>query len=354
MKKLSDFYNLVTPPKAGDLIEGTILKREKMALFVNLEPVGIGIVRGQEYLTIKEKLKDLKEGEKVKFKVIEPETEEGYIELSLKDARQEFFWEELEKKKKEGVTFKVKIMAANKGGLLTKIEGVDAFLPVSQLSSEHYPRVENADPEKILKELQKFVSKELTVQIFSLHPEKNQIILSEKLKEINTKKELLKEFKEGEIVEGEITAICDFGVFIKFPAKSKNIFIEGLIHISELDWQLIEEPNQIVKVGQKTPAKIIQIQDGKVFLSLKAIKENPWQNIGQKVKKGDIIKATVKKLNPFGAFVEIAPKIQGLCHISEFGSFKEMEKKIKPGESYKFKVLLVDPAAYKILLGWQE
>lgn len=335
----------------GDVIEGKIIGKESSCLFIDLAPQGIGVIRGREFHEARGRIKDLTTGKKIFAKVISPETDEGYIELSLKDAQKEIVWQELEQKKEEKESLTVKILGANKGGLLTNVNGVPAFLPVSQLSNKNYPKVEEGNPQKILKKLQDFIGKELQVNIFSLDQKQNQIILSERLKETEEKKEILKKYQVEDVVEGEITAICDFGTFVKFPLnKKEEEKVEGLIHISELDWQLVEDPAKVVKIGEKVKAKILQITGDKVFLSLKALKENPWQDIEKKLKKGDIIKGKVKKLNPYGAFVEVLPKIQGLCHISEFGSQKKMEETLKVNESYNFKILLIDPAEYKVTL----
>jgi len=238
----------------------------------------------------------------------------------------------------------VSISGANKGGLLTEVSGVPAFLPVSQLLPENYPRVEKGDSMKILQELQKFVGKDLKVKIFDLDARQGKLILSEKAKENEKIKEMLKKYKLGDVVEGEITGVTDFGVFIKFND------LEGLIHISELDWQLIEDPADIVKIGDKAKAKIISINEDKVSLSLKALKQDPWQDIEGQFKKGEVVKGKVTKFNPYGAFVELAPKIQGLIHISEFGTKTKMQEVLKIGEKYKFQVLSLDPKKHRMSL----
>jgi len=233
--------------------------------------------------------------------------------------------------------------------LLAEVSGTSGFLPVSQLSSEHYPKVENGETTKILRELQKFIGQELEVQIFDLDPKSEKLILSEKSKETKKIREILKNYKIGEVVDGEITGIVDFGAFLKFGEN-----LEGLIHISELDWAIIENPSEIVKAGEKVKAKIIEISGDKVFLSLKALKKDPWQEIDKKYKKGDVVKGKVSKFNPFGAFVHLAPKIQGLIHISEFGSQKKMEEKLKIGQKYNFQILEIRPAEHRMSLSLVE
>jgi len=283
----------------------------------------------------------------ISAKIVELENEDGYIELSLSKANKELAWKELKRIKEEKEVIRVKIQGANKGGLLAKVSGIPAFLPVSQLSPEHYPKVEGGRDQKILEKLQEFIGQELEVKLFSLDMKEENLILSEKAKETEKTKEQLKNYKVGDIVKGEITGVVDFGAFIKFGKEE----LEGLIHISELDWQLIENPSEIVKVGDKTKAKIVDIlEDGKVSLSLKALKKDPWQGIEKKFKKGDIVEGKITKFNPFGAFVQITAKVQGLCHVSKFGSQEKMKEVLKIGKKYKFEISSIEPKEHRMTL----
>jgi len=353
-------------PKVGEIVQGKVIAKGNASVFLDLGILGTGIIYGKEFYEARNKLRDLKKGDVVLAKVVDLENEDGYIELSLSKAKKELAWQELSQKKEKNETLEVKILGANKGGLITEILGISAFLPVSQLSSEHYPRVEGGDTQKILRHLQKFVGKKLKVKILDFNPREEKLILSEKAKEMKKIEEALKKYKIGEVVEVEVTGIVDFGVFVKLiEDKNKKSDIgtelEGLIHISELSWQLIDNPSEVVKIGQKLKVKIIDISDGKISFSLKALQEDPWENIEKRYKKEDIIEGKVKKLNPFGAFIEIKNysskagsqsenEVQGLCHISEFGSLKKMEEKLKPGSKYKFKISLIDPLKRKINL----
>ncbi len=333
-----------SPLQIGATIEGKVIARDRSSLFIDLGIYGTGIIYGREFYGAKDIIKSLKIGDKVYSKITELENEDGYSELSLRDASKEISWQKLKEIKDKGEILNVKITGVNKGGLLTAIDGIQAFLPVSQLAPEHYPRVIDADKQKILKELHKFVGKTLEVKILDLLAQENKLILSEKAKSEEKIKEILKDFKKGDIIEGEITGIADFGAFIKFGE------IEGLIHISELDWQLVENPAEVVKVGDIVRVQIIDISNNQVFLSLKALKQNPWEEIEKQYKKGDTIKGKVIKYSAFGAFVETLPKIRGLCHISEFSSKDEMEKSLKIGETYNFQILLIEPKEHRMSL----
>ena len=355
-KKLKDF---ATVPPAKSIVEGKVVAKDRSSLFIDLGPQGTGIIYGKEFYQAKEAIKNLSIGDTVFAKVVEMENEDGYRELSLQDAAKEISWQKLREMKDNEEIIKVKITGVNKGGLLTDINKIAAFLPVSQLSPENYPRVADADKQKILKELQKFIGKTLEVKILDLLAQESKLILSEKAKTDQMIKEILKNYKKGDIIEGKITGIADFGVFIKFPVISEepntqqpppNNQIEGLIHISELDWQLVQNPAEVVKVGEVIKAQIIDINNNQVFLSLKSLKENPWEKIEKEYKKGDNIKGKVISFSPFGAFVEVMPKIRGLCHISEFAGQNEMEESLKVGETYDFEILLIEPKEHRMSL----
>lgn len=334
------------PPKIGEIVKGRVVGRGKSSVFVDLGNWGAGIIYGREFLRAKEVLKKVKEEDELFVKIVDLENDEGFLEVSALEADREIAWIRLREKKDSSENILVKILGANKGGLLATAYGVNAFLPVSQLNSSNYPRVEDGDTNKILRELQKFVGQEMEVKILDLDPREEKLILSEKIKETEKIKEVLKNYQVDNIVDGEVTGVVDFGAFVKFGPEN----LEGLVHISELDWQLIENPADVIKVGDKIKLKIIDIANGKVSLSIRALKEDPWKGIEDSYEKGKIIKGKVTKFNPFGAFIEVAPKIQGLCHISEFGSKQKMEELLKIDSEYSFEVLLLDIKEHRLLL----
>lgn len=346
MKKLLEKNDQPKPLRLGQIVEGRIIGTGRSALFLDLGAFGTGAIYGKEFYDAKEELKDLKIGDKIFAKVIDLDNEQGFVELSVRGASQELAWEKLRLKKERGESITVKILGANKGGLLTEVSGIPAFLPVSQLKGEHYPRVEGGDMSKILKALQTFVGQEMEVKIFDLSQREEKLILSERAKEAEKIKEILGEYGAGDVVEGEVTALCDFGAFVRFGKEG----LEGLIHISELDWALVEDPSEIVKVGDKIKAKIVEIADEKVSLSLKALKKDPWEGIEKKYKKGDIVLGKVVKFNPFGAFVQVEKKIQGLVHISDFGTQKKMTETLELDKKYNFKILSISSEEHKITL----
>jgi small subunit ribosomal protein S1 len=265
MKETVKSPNLLNPPKVGEIIKGAVIAQERSSLYLDLGAIGTGIVYGREFYEIKERSKDLNAGDIISVKIINLENEDGYIELSVSGATHELVWDSLRSKKDNKESLTIKVLGANKGGLITKISGLAAFLPVSQLTSEHYPKVIGGDPEKILKELQKFIGTDLNVRILNLKPKTGEIILSEKLGEIEMREEGLKKFNIGDGVEGEITGVMEFGVFVKFGKES----FEGLIPIAQIPSDQAKNLSEHFKIGDKIKARIVEISNNKVFLSLK-------------------------------------------------------------------------------------
>ncbi len=343
MKQILKEKNLAEIPKEGDIVEGIIVGKGRAAAFIDLGTFGTGIIYGREFQATKDELKDLEDGDSVTVKIISLDTEDGYVECSRIQAKKEMAWDILEKQKKDEETLHVKIEGANKGGLLAKISGIPSFIPSSQLSSDKYPRVEGGDSTKVLKELQKFIGETMEVRILDISKEGEKIILSEKAQEDEERKESLDAYEEGDIVEGEVTGVVPFGAFIKFGND-----IEGLIHISELDWSLVEDPYSILKEGDKIKAQLLKIDGGKAFLSLKSLKKDPWKEIEKKYNEGDKIKGTVNKIVAFGAFIEVEAGVQGLCHISEFESKEKMEEMLGVGKSYDFEIVTINAENHRL------
>lgn len=331
-------------PKVGDVINGRALEINKNGLIVDLENFKAGLVLMKELKENPEYFKSIKIGDEIPVKIVNLENEDGFVEVSLKEAGAERGWNELEEIMQKKETIEVKVLKANKGGLILDVQKNQAFMPVSQLSSEHYPRVEGGDVQKILQALQKLVGKILKVKIIDLNSMDGKLIVSEKAAQEKEFGEIIKKYKVEDIVEGTITGIVDFGVFIKFNN------LEGLVHISELAYQLIENPHDIIEIGQKVKAKIIEIEKDKISLSIKALQKNPWEKVKEKYKTGQIIKGMVTKFNPFGVFVQLDKQIHGLAHISEFGTEAKMKETLEIGKKYDFKVLSIKPSEYRMAL----
>lgn len=338
---------LIFFPKEGDLIEVKLLKKTPRAAYFDLEKFGTGIVYGLELMNARSLVKNLKNNDTVTAKIVDTENDEGFIELSLAGAHQQKSWQGLKELKEKDEAITVKIIGANSGGLVANINEIKAFLPVSQLNSEHYPRTEDGDKNKILEELKKFVGQEINVKIIDLNSRTNKLIISERGASEQNIKEMLTKYKVGDVVNGVVSGIADFGAFVRF---SDNPAIEGLIHISELDHRLIDNPKEAVKIDESIQVKIIEIKDNQVFLSLKALKIDPWETAKDKFKEGEEVSGVVFKFNPFGAYINLKHDLQGLIHVAEFGSLEEMNKKLEIGKSYQFIIQSIKPEEKRLTL----
>lgn len=332
--------------KPGEIAEGTVVEKKGGVLFVDLGVRGMGIIYGREYKAAEDLIKPLAPGDTIHAKIVELDNDEGYIELSLKEAGDEKRWIKIREMRDSGEAVELKIMEANRGGLIMELEGVKGFLPASQLSIKNYPRVEGGDKERILMELQKLTGTTLRVKVIDLDPREQKLIFTEKGVASEESRAALAKYAAGDTVEGEVTGVVDFGAFVRFGDT-----LEGLIHISEIDWTLIEDPRTVLKPGDRVTAKIIDLAHGKIALSLKALKEDPWVKIAEQYRKGDVVKAKITRFTSFGAFAEIAPQIQGLIHVSEFGTPAKMQEELKAGETRDLRIILIDPKEHRMSLG---
>ena len=342
-------------PKVGEITTGKILEIGRSAVFIDLGAAGTGVLLGREIKENRNLIKSLKPGDEISAMALELENANGFIELSLQAAHREQSWDVLKKMSANQEIVKVKVTAANRGGLIIELKDVAGFLPVSQLSAEHYPRVEDGDKNKILQELNKFLNKELTVRVLDADQSQQKLIVSEKAAGEEKVRQALSLYQVGDLVEGTISGVVDFGAFVRFPLKgsenqAKPEMIEGLIHISEIDWQLIEDPRQLLRPGQQVTAKIIGIAKDRLSLSLKALKQDPWQEIASKYAKDQIVEGEVTKINTFGAFVQLDKDIHGLVHVSDFGSLENMNQELKAGQKYQFKIVAIEPPVHKMAL----
>ena len=335
----------INKPEVDSLVEGSVISVEKSSVYVDLAPYGAGIIYGREFINAKDIIKKISIGDIIKAKVVERENEDGYIELSLKEAKQALTWSDAEKAIKGKTIMELEIKDANKGGLILEWQGIQGFLPASQLKADHYPRVLDSDKDKILKELKKLVGQKISVMIISTLPKEGKLIFSEKDNNPEEKKEILSKHSVGQELECTIAGIVDFGIFVKLEDG-----LEGLVHISELDWGLVENPRTMFKIGEKIRAKVIEIKDGKISLSIKALKENPWKEFEGKLKKGDIIKGVVIKYNKHGALVSIKEGVAGLVHNSTFPSEAKLREKLELGKNYNFQITLFEPKDQKMTL----
>lgn len=327
---------------AGETVTGTVLSLKKHEVLIDLGPYGVGYVPRREVGFSR----SLNEGDEVTASVVDTELDNGYSLLSLRKAAKDRGWEEVMARSEAGDTIEISAYDANRGGLLVEYEGVRGFLPVSQLSAEHYPRVGGSDKDEILQRLNSLVNQPLKVRILDADRKTNKLIFSEKEAIKEGLAERFEKLKVGDTVRGVVTGVVDFGVFVNVEG------IEGLVHISEISWERVNNPGDYVKVGETIEAKIIAIDKDRLSLSMKQLSEDPWLGEVAKFSRGDEVEGTVTRITPFGAFVQISPSVEALVHVSELGEGDDAdpEKVFTLNERKSFKILDIDKDNRKISL----
>ena len=328
--------------KTGDVVEGTILSLRKHEIWVDLGPNGMGVVLRREIGHGQK----LEEGEKVTTSVVDPEMDDGEVLLSMKRAAKDRGWDELQNIFESQEIIEIMPYDANRGGLLVEMEGIRGFLPVSQLAAGNYPRVSGADKDEILQKLNVLINKPLRVRILDVSRKDNKLIFSEKEAIKDDMQNRFSSLKVGDAVEGMVTGVIDFGAFVNVDG------IEGLIHISEISWERVDDPSEYIKTGQVVKAKIIAIDKDRLSLSLKQMTQDPWLNEAKELKKGDLVEGKVTRITPFGAFVQLSPSVEALVHVSEMSDDDgvDPEKIFQLNETKKFKIIDIDSEARKIAL----
>ena len=326
----------------GETISGKVLSVKKHEILIDLGAQGVGLVPRREASFAR----NLEVGADVTASVIDGEMQDGYVLLSLRKAVKDKGWDEIQAKLDSAEIVEIVPGDANRGGLLVEYEGIRGFLPVSQLSAEHYPRVGSADKDEILQRLNSLVGKPMKVRILDANKKDNKLIFSEKEAVKDSLAARFAELHVGDTVKGVVTGVVDFGVFVNVDG------IEGLIHISEISWERVNNPADYVKVGDTIESKIIAIDKERLSLSMKQLKEDPWLSEVADLKKGSKVEGTVTRITPFGAFVQISPAVEALVHVSELGEGNDVdpEKIFTLNERKNFKVLDIDREGRKISL----
>lgn len=332
--------------KAGDVVEGTITSVRKHEVWIDLGAHGVGVVMRREI----GHGQVLEEGTKVTTSVVDPELEEGFALLSVRRAAKDRGWDELQRAFEAGEVLEISPYDANRGGLLVELEGIRGFLPVSQLAAGHYPRVSGADKDEILQKLNALTNQTIRVRILDVSRKENKLIFSEKEAVKDDMQDIFAKLNVGDTVKGVVTGVIDFGAFVNVQG------IEGLIHISEISWERVENPRDYIKTGQDVEAKIIAIDKDRLSLSLKQMKQDPWLEEVKAFKKGDTVEGKVTRITPFGAFVQLSSAVEALVHVSEMSNEDSVnpEEVFKLNEKKQFKVIDIDTEARKIALSLKE
>jgi small subunit ribosomal protein S1 len=332
--------------KQGDVIEGVITEVKKNEIWVDLGAYGIGVVSRREIAGGQTLEKDAT----VTVSIVEAETDDGYAILSMRRAAKDKGWDELQRLLEAQEIIEIYPYDANRGGLLIEAEGIRGFLPVSQLAAGNYPRVSGADKDEILQKLNALTNKPMRVRVLDVNKKDNKLIVSEKEAVKDELKGRFEQLKVADTVKGVVTGVIDFGAFVNVDG------IEGLIHISEISWERVEDPSKYLKVGDEVEAKIIAIDKDRLSLSLKQMQEDPWLGEVKAFKKGDVVEGKITRITPFGAFVQLSPAVEALVHVSEMSDDESIdpEKLFQLNETKKFKIIDVDTDARKIALSLKD
>jgi len=335
----------INVPKVGEVVKGKIISVDRGEVRMDIEGVTTGVIRGRELFAESREYADLKAGDEAEATVIDLENENGEMELSFRIAGYQRAWDGMKKLMKDGLTIKAKVVSANKGGLMMRVDALSGFMPVSQLSPDHYPRVTGGDKNRILDKLREMQGKEFEVKVIDADEKEEKLIVSERAVWEDSQKAVLEAYKIGDIVTGEISALTSFGAFVKFGEG-----LEGLIHISEIAWQRIDHPKDVLKVGDSVKAQIIQLDHSKIYLSIKRLVEDPWKQVKDKYKMGDKVKGKIIKVEPFGLMIALDKEIHGLAHISELSDepINNINDKFKLGQELEFEVVSVEPTEHRL------
>lgn len=349
----SSFANLLKQfftklPEVGDLVKGKVISVDNGSVRLDIEGIITGIVRGKELFTESREFSDIKIGDTVEATVLEVENENGEMELSFRAAGHQLVWNRMKEYRESGRTVPAKVIAANKGGLMMQIDALAGFMPVSQLNPDHYPRVPGGDKNRILDHLRMLVGKEMQVKVLDAEEKDEKLIVSEKEVWEDEQKSVLDSYKVGDVVEGEVSALTSFGAFVKFGEG-----LEGLVHISEIVWQRIDHPKDVLKIGDRVKAQIIDLNKSKIYLSIKRLIEDPWKSVKDKYKIGQVVEGKVHKVEPFGLMIKLDEDIHGLAHLSGLSEnpnadLKEIRERFAIGSKHNFEIISIEPNEHRL------
>ncbi len=330
-------------PKKGETLKGLVTGVNRKMVMVDIGAKTEGVVADREYEFAKEFIETIKVGDEIDVYVASDENERGQILLSLKRAMFDKLWTMLEDYLKNEKEVVVKTVELNRGGMIVRWQGLRGFIPSSQFGATYAGN------------LQGLVGKDISVKPIEVDREKNRLIFSEKhvseAAVMEQRESALKGVKVGNVFSGSVTGVLSFGAFVAVPVTSgkETITVEGLVHISEISWEKVEDIHKYLKVGDKVEVKVLGVEEGtgKLNLSMKQLQADPWSLVAEKYAAGTTVKGTVSRSAPFGVFVNFEPGVDGLIHVSRIASFGELT----PGEEIEVLVENVDPEHRRMSLG---
>jgi small subunit ribosomal protein S1 len=341
-------------PQSGEIRPGIIASISPSQILVSIGAKSEGVVSGRELeqLTAEER-DELKVGQEVHVYVINPEDANGNVVLSLKRAQEQIAWDNVERLVSSDEVVESKVMGFNKGGLIVGVEGLRGFVPSSQISAMRRSQSTGDTPEQ---RWQKMIGQPITVRVIEVDRERRRLILSERAASTESrqsiKERVIEELEEGKVYTGRVTSLANFGAFININGA------DGLVHLSELSWDHIDHPREVLEVGQEIKVKVINVDREKkrIGLSVRALQEDPWRSRVEKYSVGQLVEGVITRLTKFGAFARLEGDIEGLIHISEIADHRIEHPKevLKEGEVKSLRVIRIDPDQHRIGLSLRK
>ncbi len=341
-------------PQAGEIRSGVIASISPSQILVSIGAKSEGVVSGRELeqLTAEER-EALKVGQEIHVYVINPEDANGNVVLSLKRAQEQIAWDNVERLVSSDEVVESTVMGFNKGGLIVGVEGLRGFVPSSQISAMRRSQSSGDTPEQ---RWQKMIGQPITVRVIEVDRERRRLILSERAASTESrqsiKERVIEELEEGKVYTGRVTSLANFGAFININGA------DGLVHLSELSWEHIDHPREVLEVGQEVKVKVINVDREKkrIGLSVRALQDDPWRSRVEKYSVGQLVEGVITRLTKFGAFARLEGDIEGLIHISEIADHRIEHPKevLKEGEVKSLRVIRIDPDQHRIGLSLRK
>ena len=341
-------------PQVGDIRTGVIASVSSTQILVSIGAKSEGVISGRELDQLStEEREALQVGQEVHVFVVNPEDANSNVVLSLKRAQEQLSWENVERLVQSDDVVDSKITGFNKGGLIVVVEGLRGFVPSSQISAMRRGQSTGDTPEQ---RWQKMIGQPITVRVIEVDRERRRLILSERAASTESrqsiKERVIEELEEGKVYTGRVTSLANFGAFININGA------DGLVHLSELSWEHIEHPREVLEVGQEVKVKVINVDREKkrIGLSVRALQEDPWKSRVEKYSVGQLVEGVITRLTKFGAFARLDGDIEGLIHISEISEHRIEHPKevLKEGEVKSLRVIRIDPEQHRIGLSLRK
>lgn len=344
----------VDMPQAGEIRTGIIAGISPSQVLVSIGAKSEGVISGRELEQLSASEREaLQVGAEIPVYVINPEDENGNVVLSVRRAQEQISWENVEKMLEEDRAYDSKIVGFNKGGLIAMVGGLRGFVPSSQISGSRRAQSTGDTPEQ---RWQKMIGQPITVRIIEVDRERRRLILSERAASSESrqsiKERVIDELEVGKVYNGRVTSLSDFGAFVNVNGA------DGLVHLSELSWERVQHPREVLEVGQEVKVKVINIDREKkrIGLSLRALADDPWKSRVEKFSVGQLVEGVITRLTKFGAFARLEGDIEGLIHISEMADHRieHPREVLKEGEVRTLRIVRIDPEQHRIGLSLRK